>query len=172
MTQQQTTTQPILPQETSVSVLTKMLGVIKVKLNRLKQILGFDTIKDEYSKYLHLKDDFYRNKAMLSVNDAIYNKVSGNAESLLGRLEELETLSEDEVKALKRYENVLTVFGKKINLSDYKSYTRIAMYVGAGYIVYKFVLRPFVFPAAKKILMTKVRTKRRPEPKQADYRMV
>ena len=172
MTTQQTAAQITVPPETSASALAKMLGVIKIKLTRLKQLLGFPVIADEYSKYLSLKDDFYKNKAMLSVNDVICNRLSGSIESLLGRLDDLESLEADEVKALKKHENVLTIWGKKINLSDYKNYTKIAMYAGAGWIVYKFILVPFVFPVSKKILMTKVKTKRKHEPEQADYRVI
>lgn len=133
------------------------LKVIWSRLNRLKSKLGFQTLSDEFGTFMEIQDKYIRNKSKASLDDALMGEIESDMESLLGRLEVYDELDTNEVKMLKGVEKPLTIFGKKIELGNYKKVSRIIMYAGGFYIGYVWILKPVVLPLMKKVLTAKVR---------------
>lgn len=136
------------------------LKMIWMKLNRMKGKLGFHTLSDEFNEFRTIQDKYVRNKTRASLDDTLMGEIESDMESLLGRLEIYDSLEPDEVKMLKGVEKPFTVFGQKIEFKNYKRIGTIVMYVGGIYVGYQWILRPFVFPAVKKIMTTQVRRKK------------
>lgn len=143
----------------SITAITGMLDAIKLKLKKLKQLFNYNIIADEHVKYMQLKDEFVKNKGRVSLDGELHDKLLGELESLFSRLGELESLDMDEVKEFKRAEKPINLFGKKIELNNYKRVMNYAMYGTIIFISYKFVLKPYVFPMMWKALNTKVKSK-------------
>lgn len=133
------------------------LKMIWSRLNRLKSKLGFQTLSDEFGTFMEIQDKYIRNKSKASLDDSLMSEIESDMESLLGRLEVYDELDTNEVKMLKGVEKPLTIFGKKIELGNYKKVSRIIMYAGGFYIGYVWILKPVVFPLMKKVLTAKVR---------------
>ncbi len=133
------------------------LKLIWARLNRLKSKLGFQTLSDEFGTFMEIQDKYIRNKSKASLDDSLMGEIESDMESLLGRLEVYDELDTNEVKMLKGVEKPLTIFGKKIELGNYKKVSRIVMYAGGFYIGYVWILKPVIFPLMKKVLTAKVR---------------
>jgi hypothetical protein len=140
----------------------------------LKDRIGFDTLSSEYSKYMELKDKFIRNKEKISIDDVMLSGLLGEIDALKNRLEEFENLSTEEVKAYKQSETPFMIMGKRIDLRNYKNIANYAMYGLAVFVGYKYILRPYIFPLAGKLLTTKVKVKKNSfnSMQDADYRIV
>ena len=157
-------------EQTTASDIEGLLEIIKDKLNKLKSKLGFDNILSEHSKYMSLKEQMNRSKSRLSIDDELSNNMLGEIESLLGRIEDFELMSPDEVKQIKKYENPISILGRQFRLEGYKGYFKVGVYIAAGWVGYKYLISPYFFPLAKKILTTKVKSKRGYDTlKDADY---
>ena len=163
----------IIPQEqTTTDDIEGLLEMIKDKLIKLKSKLGFDNILSEHSKYMQLKESMNKNKTRLSVDDELSGNMLGEIESLLGRLEDFDLMSPEEVKQIKKYENPISILGRQFRLEGYKGYFKVGIYIAAGWVGYKYLISPYFFPLAKKILTTKVKSKRGYDTlKDADYTM-
>ena len=146
--------------QTATDDIEGLLEMIKDKLIKLKNKLGFDNILSEHSKYMSLKESVNRNKTRLSVDDELSGNMLGEIESLLGRLEDFDLMSPEEVRQIKKYENPISILGRQFRLEGYKGYFKIGVYVAAGWVGYKYLISPYFFPLAKKILTTKVKSKR------------
>lgn len=147
-----------------------LLEMIKDKLIKLKTKLGFDNILSEHSKYMQLKESMNKNKTRLSVDDELSGNMLGEIESLLSRLEDFDLMSPEEVKQIKKYENPISILGRQFRLEGYKGYFKVGIYIAAGWVGYKYLISPYFFPLAKKILTTKVKSKRGYDTlKDADY---
>ena len=160
----------ITQDQTTTDDIEGLLEMIKDKLIKLKNKLGFDNILSEHSKYMNLKESMNRNKSRLTIDDELSNNMLGEIESLLGRLEDFDLMSPEEVRQIKKYENPISILGRQFRLEGYKGYFKIGIYVAAGWVGYKYLISPYFFPLAKKILTTKVKSKRGYDTlKDADY---
>lgn len=148
---------PVQQQNNTIDNVKNVLKMIWTKLNRMKNKLGFNTLSDEFNEYRTIQDKYVRNKSQASIDDSLMGEIESDMESLLGRLEIYDSLEPDEVKMLKRVEKPFTIFGQKIELKNYKRIGTMAMYAGGIYLSWQWILRPFVFPAVKKIMNTKVK---------------
>lgn len=146
--------------QTTTDDIEGLLEMIKDKLIKLKNRLGFDNILSEHSKYMNLKESMNRNKSRLTIDDELSNNMLGEIESLLGRLEDFDLMSPEEVQQIKKYENPISILGRQFRLEGYKGYFKVGVYVVAGWVGYKYLISPYFFPLAKKILTTKVKSKR------------
>lgn len=146
--------------QTTTDDIEGLLEMIKDKLIKLKNKLGFENILSEHSKYMNLKESANRNKSRLTIDDELSNNMMGEIESLLGRLEDFELMSPEEVRQIKKYENPISILGRQFRLEGYKGYFKIGIYIAAGWVGYKYLISPYFFPLAKKILTTKVKSKR------------
>lgn len=146
--------------QTATDDIEGLLEMIKEKLVKLKNKLGFENILGEHSKYMNLKEQMSRSKSKLSLDSDLSNNMLGEIESLLGRLEDFELMSPEEVKQIKKYENPVSILGRQFRLEGYKGYFKVGMYVVSAWFGYKYLLKPYFVPLAKKVLMTKVKSKR------------
>ena len=159
--------------QTATDDIEGLLELIKDKLIKLKNKLGFDNILSEHSKYMNLKEQMNRNKSRLTIDDELSNNMLGEIESLLGRLEDFELMSPEEVKQIKKYENPISILGRQFRLEGYKGYFKVGIYIAAGWVGYKYLISPYFFPLAKKILTTKVKKSRNYDTlKDADYNII
>ena len=159
--------------QTATDDIEGLLEMIKDKLIKLKNRLGFDNILSEHSKYMSLKESVNRNKTRLSVDDELSGNMLGEIESLLGRLEDFDLMSPEEVRQIKKYENPISILGRQFRLEGYKGYIKVGVYIAAGWVGYKYLISPYFFPLAKKILTTKVKSKRNYDTlKDADYNII
>lgn len=159
----------------NVGFVSSLLNAIRRQWMTLKDRLGFDTLSSEYSKYMELKDRFTRNKEKVSVDDVMLQGLLGEIDALKSRLEEFENLSTEEVRAYKQSETPFTIMGKKIELNGYKNIATYAMYGLAIFVGYKYLLRPYIFPAVGKLLTTKVKVKKGggfSDMRDADFRII
>ena len=160
----------ITQEQTTTDDIEGLLEMIKDKLIKLKNKLGFDNILSEHSKYMNLKESVNRNKSRLTIDDELSNNMLGEIESLLGRLEDFDLMSPEEVRQIKKYENPISILGRQFRLEGYKGYFKVGIYIAAGWVGYKYLISPYFFPLAKKILTTKVKSKRGYDTlKDADY---
>ena len=150
----------ITKDQTTTDDIEGLLEMIKDKLLKLKNKLGFDNILSEHSKYMGLKESMNRNKSRLTIDDELSNNMLGEIESLLGRLEDFDLMSPEEVRQIKKYENPISILGRQFRLEGYKGYFKVGIYIAAGWVGYKYLISPYFFPLAKKILTTKVKSKR------------
>ena len=95
--------------QTTTDDIEGLLELIKDKLIKLKNKLGFDNIVSEYNRYMQLKEQTVKNKTKLSMDDDLGGAMLGEVESLLGRLEDFELMSPEEVKQVKKYENPIII---------------------------------------------------------------
>ena len=146
--------------QTATDDIEGLLEMIKDKLIKLKNKLGFDNILSEHSKYMGLKDQMNRNKSKLSLDNDLSNSMLGEIESLLGRLEDFDLMSPEEVRQIKKYENPVSILGRQFRFEGYKGYFKVGIYIASAYIGYRYLLKPYFIPLAKKVLMTKVKSKR------------
>lgn len=146
--------------QTTTDDIEGLLEMIKDKLIKLKNKLGFDNILSEHSKYMNLKESMNRNKSRLTIDDELSNNMLGEIESLLGRLEDFDLMSPDEVKQIKKYENPISILGRQFRLEGYKGYFKVGIYIAAGWVGYKYLINPYFFPLVKKILTTKVKSRK------------
>lgn len=144
----------------NIGFIASLFVTIKKKLMMLKERLDFSTLTDEYSKYMDLKDRFIRNKEKVSIDDVFATTLLGEIDALRNRLEEFESLSTDEVLTYKKNEQPFTIMGRRIELKGYKNIATYAMYGLGVFIGYKYILRPYVFPAMGKLLTTKVKVRK------------
>ena len=159
--------------QTTTDDIEGLLEMIKDKLIKLKNKLGFDNILSEHSKYMNLKESMNRNKTRLSVDDELSGNMLGEIESLLGRLEDFDLMSPEEVRQIKKYENPISILGRQFRLEGYKGYFKVGIYIAAGWVGYKYLISPYFFPLAKKILTTKVKSKRGYDTlKDANYNII
>ena len=122
---------------------------------------------------MQLKEQTVKNKTKLSMDDDLGGAMLGEVESLLGRLEDFELMSPEEVKQVKKYENPISILGRQFRLEGYKGYFKVGIYIAAGWIGYKYLISPYFFPLAKKILTTKVKSKKSYDTlKDADYNII
>ena len=163
----------ITQEQTTTDDIEGLLEMIKDKLIKLKNKLGFDNILSEHSKYMNLKESMNRNKTRLSVDDELSGNMLGEIESLLGRLEDFDLMSPEEVRQIKKYENPISILGRQFRLEGYKGYFKVGIYIAAGWVGYKYLISPYFFPLAKKILTTKVKSKRGYDTlKDANYNII
>ena len=107
------------------------------------------------------------------MDDDLGGAMLGEVESLLGRLEDFELMSPEEVKQVKKYENPISILGRQFRLEGYKGYFKVGIYIAAGWVGYKYLISPYFFPLAKKILTTKVKKSRSYDTlKDADYNII
>lgn len=158
----------------NIGFITSLFGSIRKKWMILKDKLGFDALSEEYSKYMELKDRFTRNRPKISLDSDFTTALLGEIDALKNRLDEFENLSTEEVIAYKRSEQPFTIMGRKIELRGYKNIATYTVYGLAIFMGYRYILKPYIFPAVGKLLTTKVKVKKNSfsDIRDANYRII